>query len=185
MSKLPDAQRQAIEAEEVSGDSVILVTRSQRRKQRYQQKIAAAQKLEREILELEQMMEQVMDEEHVGYAIHRYQILDEVDHRLWYWPLLNRRDPARYPLPAPAANNADRTKVMRESRPAPRSDGEELFHMEVVIQQLTVGLLKIAPTPAARDEALRRLRMKYQHHPTGWIDTWSTSPQGEAPTTTV
>lgn len=53
--------------------------------------------------------------------------------------------------------------VFTASRPVVKpSEEADSFGPEVLVQQLMVFLLKIAPLPAARDEALRRLRIQYQ-----------------------
>jgi hypothetical protein len=130
LSKLSHEHRKAIEAGEVSGDSVLLGTRDQRHKDRYLKKIADAEGFEKDVCAVVKELDQFMDEYHFEFSATREQIVNEIAELVHGSERVSERDPVLFPLPPPAPIGADPRKIFKVSRPvmkpsAARKAGEK------------------------------------------------------------
>ncbi|HEX7423141.1 MAG TPA: hypothetical protein VF311_04525 [Terriglobales bacterium] len=163
LTRLPQPLLGRVETDDLSPDAALLLTRCWRRKRCYAGRIANEAAKEQEVQHLMALLVSILDSEHVDYSKMRKEMIVELEQRIYYFELLNRRNPVQFPLASPAPVGASPYTVLKDSRPVMKpSEEADSFGPEVLIEQLMVFLLKIAPLPAARDEALRRLRIQYQ-----------------------
>jgi hypothetical protein len=155
-----------VETGDLSPDAALLLTRCWRRKRCYAGRIASEAAQEQEVQRLMALLDAILDTERVAYSNYREQLITAVEQRIYYFELLNHRDPVQFPLPSPAPASATPYAVFTASRPVMTpSEEADSFVPEVLIEQLMIFLPKVAPLPVARDEALRRLRIQYQMEP--------------------